>query len=254
MGFKIATWNVNSLRVRLPHLLEWLAANNPDVVALQETKVLDKDFPHEELLAAGYYARCSGQPTYNGVATLSRAAIIDSDVPQIIDEQKRVLAVTVNDVRIINLYVPNGAAVDSEKYFYKLQWLENVTAYLQQQLLQYPKLVVLGDFNIAPDERDVHDPKAWEGSVLVSERERTALRAMLALGLTDAFRHFEQSAGHYTWWDYRMGAFRRKHGMRIDHILLSAELVKSCVACDIDKIPRAWERPSDHTPLVVELS
>jgi exodeoxyribonuclease III len=251
---KIATWNVNSLRVRLPHLLQWLATNNPDVVALQETKILDKDFPHEELLAAGYYARCSGQPTYNGVATISRIQLIDSDVPAIIDEQKRVLAATINDVRIINLYVPNGAAVDSEKYFYKLNWLEKITAYLQQQLLQYPKLVVLGDFNIAPEDRDVHDPKAWEGSVLVSERERAALRAINKLGLHDAFRQVEQAAGHYTWWDYRMAAFRRNLGLRIDHVLLSAELLKCLKSCQIDKTPRAWERPSDHTPVIIELN
>lgn len=250
---KIATWNVNSLRVRLPHLLQWLAEHKPDIVALQETKLLDQNFPHEELLAAGYYARCSGQPTYNGVAILSRTPLTDSDAPQIIDEQKRVLAATVNDIRIINLYVPNGAAVDTEKYFYKLNWLEKVTAYLAQQLSQYPKLVVLGDFNIAPEDRDVYDPKAWEGSVLVSERERAALRTLLALGFADSFRQFEQGPGHYSWWDYRMGSFRRNHGLRIDHILLNLEAVKACTGCYIDKTPRSWERPSDHTPVIVNL-
>lgn len=248
---KIATWNVNSLRVRLPHLLQWLAENKIDIIALQETKLVDKNFPHEELLQAGYYAACSGQPTYNGVAILSRIPITESDVPSIIDDQKRVLAATVNGVRIVNLYVPNGAAVDSEKYFYKLNWLEKITAYLEQQLKQYPQLVVLGDFNIAPEDRDVHDPKAWEGSVLVSERERAAFRKLESLGLIDIFRHFEQNPNNYTWWDYRAGNFRRNFGLRIDHILISSEVLKNCIGCCIDKIPRSWERPSDHTPVIL---
>jgi exodeoxyribonuclease-3 len=250
MSFKIATWNVNSLRVRLPHLLEWLAANQPDVIALQETKLVDKDFPHAELLEAGYYSVCSGQPSYNGVAIVSRTAVSDSDVPQLIDDQKRVLAVTVQDIRVINIYVPNGAAVGTDKYQYKLAWLLKLSAYLKQQLLQYPKLIVLGDFNIAPEDRDVYDSQAWEGSVLVSEPERQALRALIHLGLHDAFRLFEPAAGHYSWWDYRMGAFRRNHGLRIDHVLLSDALLKNCNECYIDKAIRAAERPSDHVPVV----
>lgn len=254
MTFSIATWNVNSLRVRLPHVLQWLAEHQPDVLALQETKLIDTHFPHEELLAAGYYAVCSGQPTYNGVALLSRVPLIDSDAPHAMGEQKRVLAATVNDIRIVNLYVPNGASVDSDKYIYKLDWLNKVTQYLQQQLLQYPNLVVLGDFNIAPEDRDVHDPKAWAGQVLVSEPERTAFQELLSLGLSDIYRHFEAETGHYTWWDYRMGAFRRNNGLRIDHILVSYKLMRSCASCVIDTTPRTCDRPSDHVPVTLKLN
>lgn len=252
MPFKIATWNVNSLRVRLPHLLDWLTQASPDVVALQETKIEDKHFLFPEIQQAGYQVVYSGQKTYNGVALLSRMAITDSmtDIPTFEDPQRRILAATINNVRVINLYVPNGSSVGSEKYLYKLNWLENITTYIQQQLMQYPQLIVLGDFNIAPDDRDLHDPVTWKDCVLISEAERAALQKLLSLGLQDSFRLFNQEAGHYSWWDYRMGAFRRNQGWRIDHLLLSQALAEKCTACVIDKLPRGWERPSDHTPVI----
>lgn len=252
MSFKIATWNVNSLRVRLPHLVEWLNQATPDVVALQETKLEDKNFPVAEIQQAGYQVVYSGQKTYNGVALLSRVPITDviTDIPDLDDHQRRILIATINNVRVVNLYVPNGSSVDSEKYFYKLNWLEKLTAFIKQQLQQYPQLVVLGDFNVAPEDRDVHDPKLWEGQVLVSERERQALQKIMSLPLHDSFRLFNQEAGQYSWWDYRMGAFRRNHGLRIDHILISQSLVSKSISCVIDKVPRAWERPSDHTPVI----
>lgn len=202
MSLKIASWNVNSLRVRLPHLTEWLAQAQPDVVALQEIKVEDKNFPIAEINAMGYHAVFSGQKTYNGVALLSKQPLdkIETAFPDFIDEQRRVLAATLNNIRIINLYVPNGSTVGSDKYEYKLNWLQQLKHYLRAQLLLYPQLIVLGDFNIAPDDRDVHDPKQWEGSVLVSPPERAALNDVLDTGLIDAFRLFETGAGHYTWW------------------------------------------------------
>ncbi len=251
----IATWNVNSLRVRLEHLLNWLLTAKPDVVALQETKLIDADFPVAEITAAGYQVVFSGQKTYNGVALLSRFPISDvvTTVPNLEDPQRRILAATINNVRIINLYVPNGSSVGSDKYIYKLDWLEKLTAFIQQQLTQHPQLVVLGDFNIAPEDRDVHDPKAWEGNVLVSEQERSALNTLMAHGLQDAFRLFEPAAGHYSWWDYRAAAFRRNMGLRIDHILLSTALAVQCKECIIDKTPRGWERPSDHVPVMVKI-
>ena len=252
MTFKIASWNVNSLRVRLPHLETWLAQEQPDVIALQEIKLEDKNFPIAEITAAGYHAVFSGQKTYNGVALLSKQPLdkIETAFPNFVDEQRRVLAATLGDIRIINLYVPNGSSVGSDKYQYKLKWLEQLKYYLQAQLLLYPQIIVLGDFNIAPEDKDVHDPKAWEGSVLVSEAERVALREILADGLLDAFRLFEDDAGHYTWWDYRMNAFKRNLGLRIDHILISKALQPHCNSCYIDKTPRSWERPSDHTPIL----
>lgn len=252
MSFKIATWNVNSLRVRLPHLLEWLNQATPDVVALQETKLEDKNFPVAEIQQAGYQVVYSGQKTYNGVALLSRVPITDviTDIPDLDDHQRRILIATINNVRVVNLYVPNGSSIDSEKYFYKLNWLEKLTAFINQQLQQYPQLVVLGDFNVAPEDRDVHDPKLWEGQVLVSERERQALQKIMSLPLYDSFRLFDQEAAQYSWWDYRMGAFRRNHGLRIDHILISQSLAAKSVSCVIDKTPRSWERPSDHTPVI----
>jgi exodeoxyribonuclease-3 len=255
MTFTVASWNVNSLRVRLPQVLEWLAMTPVDVMALQETKLKDAQFPAAELAAAGYQTVCSGQSAYNGVALLSRAAItaVETTIPFFADEQRRMLAATINNIRIINLYVPNGAAVDSDKYPYKLAWLAAVANYLKQQLTLYPRVVVLGDFNIAPEDRDVHDPAAWQGQVLVSDAERAAWREILALGFSDAFRLFEAAAGHYSWWDYRQGAFRRDHGMRIDHILLSAALTECCKESYIDKLPRTWDRPSDHTPVVAKL-
>lgn len=251
---KIATWNVNSLKVRLPHLLDWLAANPVQVLCLQETKTEDKNFPLAELEAAGYHAVFSGQKTYNGVAILSREAIgeVQVGIPGFEDEQKRVIAATINGVRIVCVYVPNGQEVGSDKYGYKLRWLAALTAWLKDELAKYRKLALLGDYNIAPEDRDCHDPVAWQGNVLVSEPERNAFKALLALGLRDAFRLFEQPEKSYSWWDYRMLAFRRNQGLRIDHILISADL--QCSECVIDKTPRRLERPSDHAPVVATVS
>ncbi|MBI5006665.1 MAG: exodeoxyribonuclease III [Nitrosomonadales bacterium] len=250
---KIATWNVNSLKVRLPHLLEWLAANPVDVACLQETKTEDKNFPLAELQQAGYQVAFSGQKTYNGVAILSRAPA--SDVQYGIlgfeDEQKRVIAATIDGVRIVCVYIPNGQEVGSDKYEYKLKWLKALTAWLKGELAKHPKLALLGDYNIAPEDRDVYDPVAWKDVVLVSEPERDAFKGLLALGLRDAFREHEQGEKFYSWWDYRMMAFRRNMGLRIDHILVSAGL--QCTSCIIDKAPRKLERPSDHTIVVAEV-
>ena len=252
---KLATWNVNSLKVRLPHVLDWLAANPVDVLCLQETKQQDNDFPQAALQAAGYHSVFSGQKTYNGVAILSResASAVQRGIPDFADEQKRVIAASFGDVRAVCVYIPNGQSLDSDKYQYKLNWLNALHDWLKQELTRYPKLVLLGDYNIAPEDRDVHDPKAWEGNVLVSEPERQQLKNLLQLGLHDSFRLFEQPEKSYTWWDYRMMAFRRNMGLRIDHILISEPLVTQCKSCVIDKAPRKLERPSDHTPVVVEL-
>lgn len=251
---KISTWNVNSLGVRLPQVIAWLAAEQPDILALQETKLVDDKFPRAEIETAGYHAVCSGQRTYNGVAILSRAPAADivTDLPGLDDPQRRVLAATYSDVRVVNLYVPNGESVGSDKYRYKLDWLAKLIDWLQAELRAHPRLVVLGDFNIAPEPRDVHDPKLWEGSVLFSEPERAAFRRMLDIGLCDAFRLFEQADASFSWWDYRMQAFRRNRGLRIDHILASDTLCRACVTCRIDKGPRAHERPSDHAPVLAD--
>jgi len=252
---KLATWNVNSLKVRLPHVLDWLAEHPIDVLCLQETKQQDPDFPQQALMDAGYHSVFSGQKTYNGVAILSRepASDVQMGIPGYEDEQKRVIAATFGDIRVVDVYIPNGQSVDSDKYQYKLGWLAALHDWLEQELVRYPKLLLLGDYNIAPEDRDVHDPKAWEGNVLVSEPERDAFRALQALGLTDSYRLFEQAEKTFSWWDYRMMAFRRNMGMRIDHILISTPLVASCKSCEIDKAPRKLERPSDHTPVVVEI-
>ena len=251
---KLATWNVNSLKVRLPQVLDWLAAHQPDVLCLQETKLEDVNFPAAEIAAAGYQVLFSGQKTYNGVAILSKtpASEVVTAIPGFVDEQKRVLAATIAGVRVINLYIPNGQSVDSDKYQYKLGWLTALTAWLAGELVRHPKLVLLGDFNIAPEERDVYDPKAWEGQVLFSQPERDAFRQLTGLGLADSFRLFEQPEKSYTWWDYRMNAFRRNMGLRIDHILLSPALAETCKSCVIDKGARKQERPSDHAPVIVE--
>ncbi len=246
----IATWNVNSLRVRLPQLTEWLAGQPVHTIALQETKLEDHAFPRAELEALGYQVAFSGQRTYNGVAILARGPIADlvTDIPGFEDPQRRVLAATIDGVRVIDLYVPNGQSVGSDKYEYKLRWLDALRGWLPQELARHPRLVVLGDFNIAPDDRDVHDPAAWAGSVLVSEPERDALRALAALGLEDSFRLFEQPAASYSWWDYRQGAFRRNNGLRIDLLLVSKALAGCCTRSAIDREPRRAERPSDHAP------
>ncbi len=252
---KIATWNVNSLKVRLPQVLEWLSANPVDALCLQETKLQDADFPKEELQKAGYLSIFSGQKTYNGVAILTRKEVRDVQIgiPGYADEQKRVIAATLDDVRIVCVYVPNGQSVDSDKYRYKLEWLNALNGWLKEELARFPRLALLGDYNISPEDRDVHDPAAWAGSVLVSEPEREAFRSLQALGLRDGFRLFEQPEKSFSWWDYRMMAFRRNMGLRIDHILLSEPLASQCKGCVIDKAPRKLERPSDHTPVVAEL-
>lgn len=251
---KIATWNVNSLRVRLPQVLDWAQKQQPDILVLQETKLPDEAFPATELAEAGYQAVFSGQKTYNGVAIISRrpAADLVTDLPRQQDSQRRVLGATIGELRVLNLYVPNGQSVGSDKYLYKLNWLDSLAAYVQEQLAAWPRLVVLGDFNIAPEDRDVHDPAAWAGQVLCSEPERAAFRRLLGLGLKDAFRLFEQAEGSFSWWDYRAAAFRRNLGLRIDHILVSAALAEVCQSCRIDKDPRRLERPSDHAPVVAE--
>lgn len=253
---KLATWNVNSLNVRLPHVLDWLEANRPDVLCLQETKQEDFKFPYEALAAAGYQALHSGQKTYNGAAILSLHPITQTldGIPGFSDEQKRLVAGTIQDLRVVCAYFPNGQSVDSDKYHYKLRWIEALTDWLEQELLAHPNLVLLGDYNIAPEDRDVHDPKAWEGQVLVSPRERAAFQKLVSLGLHDTFRLFEQAPASYSWWDYRMAGFRRNLGMRIDHILVSSPLVHSCKSCCIDVAPRKLERPSDHTPVILELA
>lgn len=253
---KIATWNVNSLKVRLPHVLDWLKSNEPDVLCLQETKLTDDNFPAEPLLSAGYEALYSGQKTYNGVAILSRipASERTDGIPGFEDEQKRVISATVNGVRIICAYVPNGESLDSEKFPYKLKWLDAFSMWLKEELDRHPHMAILGDYNIAPEDRDVHDPKAWEGSVLVSPKERTAFRKILDLGFKDSFRLFSQEDKSYSWWDYRMNAFRRNMGLRIDHILLSDALAAKCTRCGIDKLPRKLERPSDHAPVIAEVA
>jgi exodeoxyribonuclease-3 len=252
---KLATWNVNSLKVRLPQVLEWLQAHQPDVLCLQETKLEDHAFPAEAIQAAGYRALYAGQKTYNGVAILSRspAALVSASVPDLTDEQKRFLAADVEDLLVICAYFPNGESVGSEKYEYKLRWIAALTKWLGEELTQRPKLALLGDLNIAPDERDVHDPKAWEGQVLFSAPEREAFGRLVGLGLRDSFRLFDQPPKVFTWWDYRMMAFRRNMGLRIDHILLSPLLAQQCRSCVVDKAPRRLDRPSDHAPVVAEL-
>ena len=252
---KIATWNVNSLKVRLPHVLDWLAAQAPDVLCLQETKLEDKAFPFAELEAAGYRAIHNGQKTYNGVAILSRPEMteVSRDIPALDDPQKRIIAATVAGVRIICAYIPNGSEVGSDKYAYKLRWLEALQGWLKEELAHHPQLALLGDYNIAPEDRDVHDPAAWKDLVLCSEPERTAFRNLTTMGLVDAFRLFEQAEKSFSWWDYRMLGFRRNAGLRIDHILLSAPLAAKCTLCVVDKAPRKLERPSDHAPVIAEI-
>jgi exodeoxyribonuclease-3 len=253
---RVATWNVNSLRVRLPHLLDWLATHSPDAICLQETKCEDATFPAEELRAAGYCSVHNGQRTYNGVAILSRAegAGVCRGIPEFADEQSRVIAADVGGVRLVSVYVPNGQSVGSDKYAYKLRWFEALARWLENERAAHPRLAVMGDFNVAPEDRDVHDPAAWQGQVLFSAPERAALGRLFALGFADAFRLFEQPERSFSWWDYRMNAFRRKMGLRIDHILLSPELARAAQSCAIDVEPRKLERPSDHAPVICEFA
>lgn len=249
---KLATWNVNSLKVRLPHVLQWLTENPIDVLCLQETKTTNDKFPVQAIEAAGYQVAFSGQPTYNGVAILSRHPIEDvvRNNPLFPDEQQRIIAATIEGMRIICAYVPNGQSVGSEKYQYKLAWLNALQRWLTEEMAAHKDLALLGDYNIAPEDRDVYDPVSWQGQVLVSDAERAAFKELCSLNLADAFRLFEQPDKLYSWWDYRQMAFRRNMGLRIDHILLSPSLAARCTSCFIDKTPRKWEQPSDHTPVV----
>lgn len=252
---KIASWNVNSLRVRLPQVLQWLETEQVDVLAIQETKLVDEKFPVTELQDAGYEVVFHGQPTYNGVAILARSQPADvvKGMAGFVDDQARVIAATVAGVRVLNLYVPNGQEVGSDKYAYKLRWLEHLAGVVEAELKAHPRLVVLGDFNIAPADADVHDPEAWRGKVLFSEPEKAALKKLLDLGLVDSFRLFPQEDRVFSWWDYRAAGFRRNLGLRIDLVLVSQALVPFCENSVIDRVPRAWERPSDHAPAVLTL-
>ena len=253
---KLASWNVNSLKVRLEQVLEWLQTFNVDILALQETKLVDESFPLDVFHEKGLHVAFSGQKTYNGVAVVSRYPLSDviTDIPELADPQRRILAVTVAGIRLVNLYVPNGAAVESDKYEYKLMWLEKITAFIRQQLNKYPYVAVVGDFNIAPEDRDVHAPEEWDGCVLVSPQERQAFSELVSLGLNDSFRNFIQDEKLFSWWDYRAAAFRRNRGLRIDHILLNDALNAQCLESCIDAEPRRAERPSDHAPVWVSLA
>ncbi len=251
---RIASWNVNSLRVRLEHVLDWLEQLQPDVLGVQETKLVDDNFPVGEIEALGYRCAFSGQPTYNGVAVLSRLPIEDvtTELDGFDDPQRRVLGAQIGPIRLLNLYVPNGQSVESEKYSYKLDWLEALRAQLDRERKDHEYIAIIGDFNIAPEDNDVHDPKSWEGKVLCSPRERAALGAILALGFEDTYRLFEQPGESFSWWDYRAAAFRRNMGLRIDLVLASSALSRRCVAAAIDKAPRKLERPSDHAPVYAD--
>ena len=253
---QLATWNVNSLTVRLPQVLDWLAANPVDALVLQETKTTDDKFPREAIEAAGYQVAFFGQKTYNGVALLSRTPIADvvKNIPGFEDDMARVIAGTVGDVRVIGAYFPNGQAPDSDKFVYKMRWLEALQRWLREELTQHPKLVLMGDFNITVDDRDVWDPIGLKDTIHCTVEERAHFQALIDLGTHDAFRLFEQAEKSYSWWDYREFAFRRNRGLRIDHILVSDALKASVQACVIDKAPRKNERPSDHTPVVVTLA
>lgn len=253
---KLASWNVNSLKVRLPHVLDWLASEQPDVLGLQETKLTDDKFPLEAIKEAGYQVAFSGQPTYNGVAVLAREPLRDviTDIPGLDDPQRRVLAATVGGLRFVNLYVPNGSEVGSDKYAYKLDWLARLRDWLTEEAAQHRQLVVVGDFNIAPADADVHDPEEWRDKILFSEPEHAALQALLDLGLHDTFRLFPQEDKIYSWWDYRMNNFRRNRGLRIDLILASEALKARCEASWVDVAPRRLERPSDHAPVVARFA
>lgn len=253
---KLATWNVNSLAVRLPQLLDWLALHRPDALCIQETKLSDDKFPAAEIEAAGYRAQWFGQKTYNGVALLTRGEAVDvvRNIPGHDDAQARVISATVDGVRLIGAYVPNGQSVESDKFVYKLRWLDALREWVSGELARYPNLALLGDYNIAPEDRDVHDPVAWAGQVLCTPQEREKFQRLLALGLHDSFRLFDQPPKLYSWWDYRMLAFRKNQGLRIDHILVSDALKGRVSACLIDKPTRKNERPSDHAPVIVELT
>jgi exodeoxyribonuclease-3 len=251
---KIATWNVNSMKVRLPHVVEWLQNHEPDVLVLQEIKQLTENFPTEALQEIGYHSIASGQKTYNGVAVISKSPATDpvTDFPDLDDPQRRILASTVDGIRIVDLYIPNGSEVGSEKYEYKLNWLKSLRNFLEAEMQRHENVVVLGDFNIAPADADVYDPEKWGDAILCSPLERQALGKLFDLGLTDVFRKFEHPEGTFSWWDYRAAGFRRNAGLRIDLILTSDSMTERCKSSYVDKEPRAWERPSDHAPVVAE--
>ena len=252
--FKIATWNVNSLRVRLAQLLDWLQAHSPDVLALQETKLVDEEFPEEMFFDIGYRAVFSGQKTYNGVAIISKSPTtrVVTDFPSFTDPQRRILLANFDKLSVLNLYVPNGSEVGSEKYHYKLEWLTHLQSFVDAALDQVLNLVMLGDFNIAPADADVHDPQEWQGKVLVSDAERAHFFQLTAKGMVDCYRLFDREGKEFSWWDYRAASFRRNRGLRIDHILASRDLALRCRSCTIDKAPRKAEKPSDHAPVVAE--
>jgi exodeoxyribonuclease III len=253
---KLATWNVNSLAVRLPQVLDWLTAHPVDVLVLQETKLTDDKFPRAEIEAAGYTVQFHGQKTYNGVALLSRGLAVDvvRNIPGFDDEQARVITGTVNGVRTIGAYFPNGQAPDSDKFAYKMRWLDALQNWVKNEMAAHPQLVLMGDYNIAPEDRDVYDPVAWAGQIHCTPQERAHFAALLNLGLVDAFRLFDQPPKSWSWWDYRNLAFRKNQGLRIDHILVSPALRSQVQACEIDKLPRKNERPSDHAPVLVTLA
>jgi exodeoxyribonuclease-3 len=256
---KIATWNVNSLKVRQQHVIDWLETSQTDVLCLQELKLPDEKFPRADLEAKGYRSWFAGQKTYNGVGILVRDGLnveestVVRNIPGFEDPQQRVIAATIEGVRVISAYFPNGQAPGTDKFAYKLRWLAALHDWVAGELTQYPKLALLGDYNIAPEDRDVHDPKAWEGQNLVSPEERAEFVRLIGLGLVDAFRLFDQPEKVFSWWDYRMLAFRRNAGLRIDHILLSPPLAQACTFCDVDKTPRKWDQPSDHAPVVAQI-
>ena len=257
---KLATWNVNSLRVRLPQVIDWLSANPIDVLCLQELKLAQDKFPLAALEEIGYQAQWAGQPTYNGVALISKTTgyNVQRNIPGFDDHQQRIVAATYETakgpLRVISAYCPNGQDLESDKYTYKLNWFAALHEWLQSELKQYPNLVILGDYNVAPTDLDVHDPEKWLGKVHVSAPERAAWQRLLDLGLHDAFRLFDTESPGFTWWDYRRMAFRRNAGLRIDHILVSNALKSVCTDCVIDKAPRSNEQPSDHTPVIVNLN
>ena len=253
---KIASWNVNSLRVRLPHVLDWISTHQPDVLSLQETKTTDDKFPADEIREAGFEVSYAGQKTYNGVAIISKSKASDivTDVPDLEDPQRRILCATINGVRVLNLYVVNGQEVGAEKYEWKLHWLEKVSDFIEKEMRQHQQFVVMGDFNIAPEDRDTYDPTIWKDRILCSQLERDALQRILDFGLSDTFRLFDQEEGSFSWWDYRAAAFRRDMGLRIDLVLSSAAMTEVCTAGYIDKEPRKLERPSDHTPVIAEFN
>jgi len=253
---KIATWNVNSLNVRLPHVIEWLNAASPDVLVLQEIKQVSDAFDVAAFRELGYHGVASGQKTYNGVAVISRSPATElvTDFPGFDDPQRRILAASIDGLRVVNLYVPNGSSVGSDKYEYKLTWLAALHKFLEIELSTHERLVVLGDFNIAPEDRDVYDPEKWGDGILCSPDERAALKDLLDIGLRDVFRKFDQPEKIFSWWDYRAAGFRRNAGLRIDLILASESLAANCGASYVDREPRTWERPSDHAPVIAEFS